>query len=468
MTPPLSPHAAGVIAQRERGGAPGDGPAMAAIDPELMALSVSPSQTSERPKPKAAFRGTGLQSHTEPTASAFKLSPWFDALRPTSAPPTPFMLGTSSAGSKLPLPFTSKHLKPVWQVSGAAKPAGAQTTAARTLSDIIGANKLLTPAPVATHSSLPNVAARPPVAAAPPMSAPWPPPVVPTRPSPPIAATPPISPPPPVTQSPPIAAALAVSALAPPPVAPARRSHLVPAALPIAAPITAAPVLTTADLADLELPESRPAVKAPLDETARKGRKPPPKRKSGPRKVDDKEVAASQAKAVASVTAGAKRRGRPPKAAAAAASEGEGHAPLDDVTNSTTADTGTIVLCTVVGNNRALARRAAQQQKANDAKATEDAHKAQVAKGWLPGPEGSVVLLSSGVQKPTRIKKPTRNWEGVPFVVTKVNTRPRARPLDASEKALLARTAAAKTTPAKRKAPVAAKETNSRKKQKTT
>ncbi|KAF8130399.1 hypothetical protein K438DRAFT_2032283 [Mycena galopus ATCC 62051] len=417
MTPPLSPRAAGAIAQRERGGAPGEGPAMAAIDPELIALSVSPSPTSERLMPCVP--------------------------RPRHTPRTP--------------------LAP----SVTAKPAGAQTTAARALSDIIGAKKFLTPTSFATHSPLPDAAARPspPVAAAAPIRCG----------SAYLAAAAParcrcssVSP---------ITAALRISAPPPPPIAPAHQSLIAAAAPPIAAPVTAAPTPTTADLADLELPESRPATKVPLDKTARKGRQPPPRRKSGPRKVADKEAAANQAQAVASVTAGAKKRGRPPKAAAAAGSEGEGEgdAPLDDVTNSPTAETGTIVLCMVVGNNRASARRAAQQEKAKQSKAMEDAHKAQVAKGWLPGPEGSVVILPSSAQKPTRVKKPTRNWEGVAYTIPRVNTRPRVPLLNASGKALLARAATAKTkkaeentTGAKRKAPFAASETCSRKKQKTT
>ncbi|KAF8179380.1 hypothetical protein K438DRAFT_1769085 [Mycena galopus ATCC 62051] len=452
MPPPLSPRSAGAIAERERGGAPGDGPTMAVIDPELMALSVSPSPTSvsERPKPKAAFRGAAARAGpestvTESAASAFRLSPLFDALRPTSAPRTPLIFGASPAstpGYTSPFAFT---FKPALKMPVAAKPAGGPTTAARTLSMIIGAKP--TTAAVAAHPSPPAVAPPPlpvapaahsssPIAAAAAIMAPVPPPVA-TGPA--FAGAP---------APPPVAAAPIVAARSSPPVLTAPPITTAPP-LPAAPAVPAAPALMTAptNLDDLELPECRPVAKPPIKETVRKGRKPPgPKRKSGTKKVANKKAAASQAQAVASVTAGAKKRGRPPKAAAAAAS-GE---PLDDVSNLPTAETGTIVFCTKVGNNRASARKAAQQEKANQAKATEDARKAQVAKGWLPGPEGSVTFL------PPRVKKPTRNWEGAEFVLPKVNTRPRAPQLDASEKALLARAAAAKATrtSTKRKTPL--------------
>jgi hypothetical protein len=106
---------------------------------------------------------------------------------------------------------------------------------------------------------------------------------------------------------------------------------------------------------------------------------------------------------------------------------------LADVTNEEhTVEEGTVVLCNVVGNNRAAARRVAMEEKVAELKAAADAHAAQRAKGWIPGPEGSVVLLGP------RSRRPPVHFDGT---VAQSSGKPKTLvpKLDTSERALLAR-----------------------------
>ncbi|KAJ7801816.1 hypothetical protein B0H14DRAFT_2614938 [Mycena olivaceomarginata] len=117
----------------------------------------------------------------------------------------------------------------------------------------------------------------------------------------------------------------------------------------------------------------------------------------------------------------AKRRGHPPKAAAA----------LADTTNHTVEEgsdgQGVLVHCHGVGDNRKAARAAAAQAKAAERNAAAEMLAAQRAKGWMHGPDGSVVLL--------RARKPARNPDGSARECKGI----RAPQLDETEKAMLAR-----------------------------
>ncbi|KAJ7898273.1 hypothetical protein B0H14DRAFT_3424632 [Mycena olivaceomarginata] len=166
----------------------------------------------------------------------------------------------------------------------------------------------------------------------------------------------------------------------------------------------------------LVVPKSRPSAK-PLEDAT-------PKTK-GRLAGKGKAVALPETEAVlAAATEPVKRkRGRPPKA----------QQQLADVTNvEQTVEDGVAVLCNVVGNNRAAARRAAMEEKATKLKAAADAHAAQRAKGWIPGPEGSVVLLAP------RTRRPPVHFDGT---VAQTSQKPKTvvPMLDASERALLAR-----------------------------
>ncbi|KAJ7836542.1 hypothetical protein B0H14DRAFT_2793731 [Mycena olivaceomarginata] len=124
---------------------------------------------------------------------------------------------------------------------------------------------------------------------------------------------------------------------------------------------------------------------------------------------------------VEAATEPAKRKGRPPKAAAAV---------LTDTTNTQGGESeeqGVVVYCHGVGDNRKAAKAAAAQAKAAERKVAADALAAQRAKGWIHGPDGSVVLL--------RARKPARNPDGS----ARDCKGTRAPQLDETEKAMLAR-----------------------------
>ncbi|KAF7346299.1 hypothetical protein MSAN_01857300 [Mycena sanguinolenta] len=392
MSSPLSPATAAELARLERGGA-SVGPTMAAtvIDPQLLPPNVFATSLPERPHPKPAYRGAVSQSISAPppTEPVFRLSGLFEALRhptppPRPSPSTPFF---TLPASYAPQPRSTDDVH--GRVPVVAPTPRTPTVAARVLSALISPPQFpenTTPqtsisktAPTASASPAPPVSAAPPVSSAPSIS-----------PAPPISPATPVSPVPPISPAPPLASAKS-----------------------------------------LFIPESRPALRPPTDESVKKTRKPTAARKTasktnGSKRVA-KQVAAEQAHGVAVASQAIKKRGRPSKAEKAAMEA----AALVDVTNQAiSSNTLPVPIYTTTNNNRAAAKRAAEEAKAAERKAADDARAAQREKGWEPGPvEGTVILL--------RGRKPRLHADGsLPQRVVKGTRAPQ---LDKSEKALLPR-----------------------------
>ncbi|KAF8163884.1 hypothetical protein K438DRAFT_1775791 [Mycena galopus ATCC 62051] len=395
MTAPLSPAAAEVLMASERGGRPNTSTtATPVIDPALEGLGFAPQPPPSepaRPRPVPAFRG----------APVYKPSGLFEAFRGSGTPRSPSISSFTSAPVPAPATPDTFTIVAAPALHGSGTPiissvatAPGHTASVKPTGTGSAAARFLSQvlAPPILYS-LPTSTGTPPSALAP-------------------------------------STALTPSTGVAPPMATPPSPSTPPANAPRPHPWPSLPLLL------LRLPLS--LLPPPLHP-----RRPPPLYSL--MTAAKKEAVAKQAQVTERVK---KRRGRPPKAKEPAVVDDA----LQEVTNAPTAETGTIVLCTKVGNNRAEARRAALQEKAEEAKAAEDARKAQLARGWLPGlVEGSVVILGP------RVPKPTRNCEGTEFVCPKVNTHVRAPQLDASEKALLARAAAAKATKASAKTVAGAK-----------
>lgn len=231
----------------------------------------------------------------------------------------------------------------------------------------------------------------------------------------------------------------------PPAAAAPTATNAVPAAVPIAKPTpvvanaaptdtsTAPPVIPMAPI----LPASRPPAKLPAEKPAAKAAaKKGAGKATSVAQAGKKEEAAKQAQAAAAATEGVKkRRGRPPKTTTmptlANVTNAASVAATLALTDEEMEQTGPIHLCTVVGNNRAEARRAAAREKAAQDQAAEDVRAAEMARGWQLGKEEGTVIF-------TRVRKPRVLPDGT---VAQPLVKKRAPQLDASEKALLARTA---------------------------